>query len=445
MWHGKILGGNVSAIDKVAIMLDGSTINAKDCCTDPFCDECSSTEEILSPINFQIVQSDLLELSLYWSSLPNTHGSKASTEFIHSLILTCSPSNAFNHFTEISLYEISSLTIDCPSDASVIIDYTSDTNSIQNMGITLTGGIDESRIIHHFTASSLTVSGINVLGAIFAPWSDLYFPQGLITGQVIAGAFVGGESSFAVSAALNDDCGQYGSGHAIVTDATGPLVLEQEPQAIFVQNPDGTGVITGRAKNEQGTILFDVEVLLSSYSTITPPDSPKEELLSSCYAANGGTVDPSNWEYYEGITGTLTAVSGSIYEGAVLNLQRMGPSAQVGEGANGKNVENGLSFWFTFDLLVQSTGEPLPDSGVGDFNLDSTSISSTVCPSGQINFNPFAGCVPSFKSLVCCLYENNSILNHFCTSHQCEDIPGWNLLEYHSVSSCTSCSSCPAQ
>lgn len=421
-------------------MIDGGINRSNECCPDSECDVCVSTEEATLPIDFSTAAAYLINLSNYWSSLPQTDG--ASVDYLYqSLTLTCG-NDGFNHFTEVHLDGVTSVDINCSGSSTVLISYTSDTLAMENMGISLNGGVNGNRIIHHFTGATLTVSGINIIGSVFAPETDLFFPQGLITGQVIVGAFVGSsETVSTVSAALNDQCGNgSGNGHAIVTSATGSLVFDAAPQALFIQNDDGSASITGVARNGAGDGAFDVNVVLFGYTTNTPPNSPKEELKSSCYVQNGGSVDTNTWEYYETISGTMTGVAGTIYEGVEISITRMGPSAQVGNGASGKNVGDGLSFWFTFELVGHSPS--FPESGTGDFNLDKEVVSTGSCPNGQINRNPFEGCCPTSRQLVCCQYENQGILNNFCAETQCVEIPQWDLLASSPVDDCSECT-CP--
>lgn len=418
-------------------MIDGSVNRSNECCSDSECGYCVDTEEAELPLDFSQVSAYLINLSSYWTSLPQTEGASANTLY-QELTLTCG-SDDFNHFTDVSLDGITSYVIDCSETSTVLISYTSDTVAVQNLGLSLVGGVTGNRVIHHFTGATLIVSGVNVIGSIFAPETDLFFPQGLITGQVFVGAFVGSsEVVSSVSKADSDSCALYGGGHAITSTATGALVFDSEPQAIFVQNDDGSASISGVASNSEGS--FDVEVLLFGYTTNTPPNSPKEELSSSCYAQNGGSVDTDSWEYYETITGTMTGVAGTGYEGVEMILSRMGPSAQVGYGANGKNVGDGLSFWFTFEL--NSENPSFPTSGTGDFNLDKDILTNGACPNGQINRNPFVGCCPTSRQLVCCLYEKQGITNNFCAETECVSIPGWNLLSSSLIDDCSECS-CP--
>jgi len=192
VWYGNVISSENNFVD-VAIMVNGTTENANTCCADLACSACLSTADASLPVDFETTESDLLELSLYWQSLPNTPS--ATVEYLYqSVTLTCASGESFNHFVDVDLDSITSMEINCPAGSVVLIDYSSNSDGMGNMGLSLTGGVSRDSVIHHFTSESLTISGVHVIGSVFAPFSDLYFPQGLITGQVIVGSVVSGEA-----------------------------------------------------------------------------------------------------------------------------------------------------------------------------------------------------------------------------------------------------------
>lgn len=145
---------------------------------------------------------------------------------------------------------------------------------------------------------------------------------------------------------------------------------------LFVEHADGTASVSGLIhKDTDPNKSFKVELQLSSRvdpgdPAYAPPGSPKKELLPSAYINNGGPVDPSTWHYYTSLTGTLLGTG--VFTGAELSVAGTGPAVQVGFGANGKNVEYGLSTWLQFTVVSH------PDVGPnfqlstfdGDANLD---------------------------------------------------------------------------
>ncbi len=113
----------------------------------------------------------------------------------------------------------------------------------------------------------------------------------------------------------------------------------------------------------------------------------KRELRSSQYADNGGTIDPSSWKYFymDEDNATLTGADGSGYDGVILDMFQR-PNGrdygkyvfQLGEGANGKNLNMGMSGWLGYNgdqkldkksyygRCVKKRGY----EGYGDINVD---------------------------------------------------------------------------
>jgi len=82
------------------------------------------------------------------------------------------------------------------------------------------------------------------------------------------------------------------------------------------------------------------------------------------------------------LSGELTAYG--AFDTAVLVISRMGPAAQVGIGANGKNLNNGLSNWLNWKWQngkrpskVGKCQPKLNQTSHGDINID---ISPPSCP-----------------------------------------------------------------
>jgi hypothetical protein len=75
----------------------------------------------------------------------------------------------------------------------------------------------------------------------------------------------------------------------------------------------------------------------------------------NCAGAAGpgdGPIDDARHAFYETLTGTFTAPEGTALAGTVIKVSRMGPPAQVGVGANGKNMGDGVGVWFFAEPLV---------------------------------------------------------------------------------------------
>lgn len=91
-----------------------------------------------------------------------------------------------------SLSAINSITINGSSDATVLVNVTGTSPSMQNMAFTLSGGITASRVLFNFpAATTLTVSGIGIRGSILAPNASMNFNNGAIYGQGAVQTFSG--------------------------------------------------------------------------------------------------------------------------------------------------------------------------------------------------------------------------------------------------------------
>ena len=179
--------------------------------------------------------------------------------------------------------------------------------------------------------------------------------------------------------AVPDSNSLFGGGHAIWLPGIAVDFDFEIDDAEFVEfagdcpesATGGCARLTGTVRShENPDLAFLVDVTFEDHTLITPPGSPKKQLKSFAYSENGGPIDTSEWRYYTGLTGTLTGID--LLEGAVLELYRVGPAFQVGEGASGKNLDYGASSWFGWTVTQQPTffGSNLPNGGNGDFNLN---------------------------------------------------------------------------
>lgn len=127
---------------------------------------------------------------------------------------------------------------------------------------------------------------------------------------------------------------------------------------------------------------------------------PKQELSGSAYVGGGGPIDPNTWSFFELTSGTLTGATGSAYEGLTLTLFAVpteGSSPfQSGDGANGKNLDTGLSGWFGWNYTIASGSRADVYTGTlaltgasgdrhGDFNID-WDLRSVPAPAGLALF-----------------------------------------------------------
>ena len=94
---------------------------------------------------------------------------------------------------------------------------------------------------------------------------------------------------------------------------------------------------------------------------------PKLELKGSAYGA--GPVDPTSWWFYQLDAGNSTLTGIGAYSDTLLLTTRPTNEKyvfQVGVGANGKNVNYGMSGWFGYDGATYD--------GTGDVNINLTGI-----------------------------------------------------------------------
>ena len=148
-----------------------------------------------------------------------------------------------------------------------------------------------------------------------------------------------------------------------------------------------------------------MNVTLSGRTNNALPGSPKKELSGDAYDPGPGGIDPDTWHYYgedpdnPGTSSFMGSFIGTLegkgaYAGAELELMGFGANLQVGEGANGKNLNYGLSGWFTWTVTHQPddtsiilnsrpTLERLGSRDHGDFNLD---LHQTPEPSSYLLF-----------------------------------------------------------
>lgn len=171
--------------------------------------------------------------------------------------------------------------------------------------------------------------------------------------------------------------------HAVVMFQIDGKYLFTGNGGTFTEFPDGTARLTGELIHATDfSKKWDIDLLFTGKIDVGDPQnppagSPKLELLSTAYVWNGGPIDPASWHYYTDFTGTLKGKMS--FDGADLLVTRRGPAFQVGDGANGKNINYGGSAWTWFDVINQPLqGQPLPVHTEGDIN-----ISLIPCPPGQ--------------------------------------------------------------
>ena len=115
----------------------------------------------------------------------------------------------------------------------------------------------------------------------------------------------------------------------------------------------------------------------------------KKQLKSSAYVENGGPIDPNDWLYYDLKGGSFTGL-GEL-DGLNLKFSQRPADGkfptQIGQGANGKNGDEGLSVWFFLQAKRNCTSEFCDEFGgqgqIGDFNV---SLMETPIPGAALLF-----------------------------------------------------------
>ncbi|MEM7167260.1 MAG: hypothetical protein AAF581_17500 [Planctomycetota bacterium] len=159
-----------------------------------------------------------------------------------------------------------------------------------------------------------------------------------------------------------------GGDHAFIFFEVFPGIFKRFllDQGVFSERPDGTATLTGLAydadnPNAKMMVAMTLSGLLQPGDAGYPPaGSPQKFLLPGAYVENGGTVDSDTWRYYPTEGGTLTGM-GDL-DGLLITIEDSAhPALQVGEGANGANLELGLGAWL--DITVVSP----PNQGANPF------------------------------------------------------------------------------
>lgn len=215
---------------------------------------------------------------------------------------------------------------------------------------------------HARTAVRLALAQAIGLTALFFAASD-----------AIAGSTPPTEERWCVNEGVKDAYGFYGNSEALYLPGIG-TDFRIETDGEFIEYADGTAALSFL-----GTSLSDpnkrFQVTASFSSRVNPGDasyppsgSPKKQLKPEAYLENGGPVDSDTWHYYEVFSGTITGEGD--YAGGSLTFVRIGPSFQVGFGANGVNITNGASGWMWCTTVTEPAGYDWPDSLQGDINID---------------------------------------------------------------------------
>ncbi|NEO02071.1 MAG: PEP-CTERM sorting domain-containing protein [Moorea sp. SIO3I7] len=190
-----------------------------------------------------------------------------------------------------------------------------------------------------------------------------FVSSGLVLGSIVLGAVGQAQAAdlvkkswIATEAHSNPDT--YWSGHSFWLPELESGRFLFDPKGTFNEYDDGSANLLGTIVSElDDTKKWEVDIWFDR--TTEPTVKPKKELPKFNYVENGGSIDTSDWYYYNMDEDRATLTGVDFYDGKELNLYQMprdGKHAfQVGFGANGKNTNFGMSGWlgatgsYTFD------------------------------------------------------------------------------------------------
>ncbi len=150
------------------------------------------------PFDFFAVKSYLTSESAYLATLPVGGTTTISFNQVH--LQASNPLATYVSFdvtgAEMAGAAGAGLYIDAPAGATVVVNVSGAVDSMMNMGIFLSGGVDREHVLYNFyEATSLTLSGIGIEGSILASLADVNFANGNINGTLIANNLTGGGES----------------------------------------------------------------------------------------------------------------------------------------------------------------------------------------------------------------------------------------------------------
>ncbi|GAB4395603.1 MAG: hypothetical protein OHK0053_04890 [Microscillaceae bacterium] len=178
--------------------------------------------------------------------------------------------------------------------------------------------------------------------------------------------------SFEASNAVTDEYAYTPRNHSLVlhdfygAGQNAALTFEAGARLTFKLD-ESEALITGVAFFQEGAFANTRWEVSAPYGPKNALTEPKEELRPQAYIANGGPVDSDTWKLFIMTEGaTLRELDAdNNYTGRVISLSHMPETGQfglqIGEGANGKNIQLGASAWF-FWYFENHTSS-------GDFNI----------------------------------------------------------------------------
>ena len=146
-----------------------------------------------NPLQIAGLRNYVETVAQLWKS---QNGPSLATKY-NGYTLTAGPGISYFRLKGSDLASATSLQIDAPEDATLVLNVDGAADQMHNMGINLTGGIDREHVVFNFyEATSLKINGVQIEGTVWAPKAAVNFNNGAQRGSLIARSLVGGSVSF---------------------------------------------------------------------------------------------------------------------------------------------------------------------------------------------------------------------------------------------------------
>lgn len=146
-----------------------------------------------NPLQIDALRNYAETVAQMWKS---QNGTGLATKY-NGYTITAGPGISYFKLKGSELANATSLQIDAPEDATLVLNVDGTTDQMHNMGINLTGGIDREHLVFNFyEATSLKINGVQVEGTVWAPKAVVNFNNGAQRGSLIARSLTGGSVSF---------------------------------------------------------------------------------------------------------------------------------------------------------------------------------------------------------------------------------------------------------
>jgi choice-of-anchor A domain-containing protein len=168
--NGNVNGGNV---------IYGGTANVA-----PYVITNGSLIKVTNPFGVSDVSLLVSGIADAWTALP-VNGTTTKS----GGTLQLKGSNATRNVFSVNASDLNTTTtlqITAPAGSDVVINVNGTPNTLQSMGISLSGVSADHVVYNFYNATKLTINGVSVPGLIFAPGADAYLMNGNIQGSIVA-------------------------------------------------------------------------------------------------------------------------------------------------------------------------------------------------------------------------------------------------------------------